>query len=74
MAVAMGAQALVIIIWRVWLVRQNKKKAKEVEAMNITPEEAERRGQEMGARDVTDIQNPFFKYALADARAGRHTN
>lgn len=61
MAVAMGAQALVIIAWRMWLVRQNKKKAKEVEAMNITPEEAERQGQEMGARDVTDIQNPFFK-------------
>lgn len=61
MAVAMGAQALVIIAWRYWLVRQNRKKAQEVAEMNLSEAEAERRGQEMGAMDVTDIKNPFFR-------------
>jgi MFS family permease len=64
MSVAMAAECLTILAWRFWLVYCNKKKAEEVAAMGLTTEEAERRGQELGADDVTDRRNPFFTYTL----------
>ncbi|ORX40473.1 major facilitator superfamily domain-containing protein [Kockovaella imperatae] len=64
MSTTMGVSCLVITLWRLYLVRQNKKKAEIVAAMGLTPEEAERRGQELGAQDVTDVDNPFFRYSM----------
>lgn len=62
MAACMAAQSVVILAWRYWLVYQNHKRAKIVEAEGLTPEEAERRGQELGAQNVTDLKNPYFVY------------
>ena len=61
MSASMAANCLVIVAWRLWLVYQNRKRAKIVEAMGLTSEEAEKRGQELGAQDVTDVDNPFFR-------------
>ena len=61
MAVCMGVNCLNIIVWRLWLVYQNRRRAKIVASMGLTPEQAERRGQELGAQDVTDVDNPFFR-------------
>ena len=63
-AICMGIDVIITILWRVYLVWMNKRRAREVAAMNITAEEAERRGQELGARDVTDLKNPFFVYSM----------
>ncbi|WVQ81400.1 hypothetical protein IAT38_003524 [Cryptococcus sp. DSM 104549] len=59
-AACMGVELATIIIWRLWLGYCNRKKARAVAAMGLTPEEIERRGQELGAEDTTDMKNPFF--------------
>ena len=61
MSVAMIANTVVIVFWRLWLVYQNRRRSKIVAEMGLTTEEAERRGQELGAQDVTDVDNPFFR-------------
>lgn len=61
MAVCMAVEVATIFSWRCWLVYQNKKKDAEIAQMGLTAEEIERRGQEMGANDITDMKNPFFK-------------
>ena len=61
LAVFIGVDALVIFAWRFYLVWANKRKDHEVAKMSISQEEAERRGQELGAQDVTDLRNPFFR-------------
>ena len=33
-------------------------------ASGIDKEEQERLGREMGERDVTDLQNPYFRYTM----------
>ena len=62
MAACMAALVIVIIIWKFWLLYINRKKARIVAEMGISVEEAERRGQELGAKDVTDLKNPYFVY------------
>lgn len=57
----MGGALILIVLWRFWLVYQNRKKDEAVAAMGLTQAEEERRGQELGAQDVTDLKNPFFK-------------
>lgn len=56
----MGAETLTIICWRLWLVYQNNKKTKAIIAQGLTSEEVDRRGQELGSEDVTDMKNPYF--------------
>ena len=60
-AVLMGVDVIWIIIWRFYLVWMNRKRAKIVAEMNLSPEEEIRRGEELGAQDVTDLKNPFFR-------------
>jgi ACS family allantoate permease-like MFS transporter len=61
MAACMAVSTLNIVAWKLWLIWMNRKKDREVAAMNLTEEEKERKGQELGAMDVTDMKNPFFK-------------
>ena len=60
-AILLGIQVLVIIVWRQYLVWVNRKRSREVAQLGLTPEEAEQRGQILGAQDATDRQNIFFK-------------
>ncbi|WRT69230.1 uncharacterized protein IL334_006214 [Kwoniella shivajii] len=63
-AACMGAEFCVIVAWRLYLVWANRRKARAVAAMELTPEEIERKGQELGAEDTTDMKNPFFVYSM----------
>jgi hypothetical protein len=56
----MGINVIILLCWRYLLVFWNKQNSKKVAELNITPEEADRRGQVLGARDVTDRHNIFF--------------
>ena len=59
-AILMAAGALDIALWRLWLMRENRRKRRAIEAEGISPEEIERRARELGAQDVTDRKNPYF--------------
>ena len=59
-AALMGVDMIWITVWRFYLVWMNKKRAKQVAEMNLTDEEIKRQGEELGAKDVTDLKNPFF--------------
>ena len=60
-AILLGLQILVIIAWRIYLVRENRRRAREIERMGISEQEAEKRGQVLGVQDVTDRKNIFFQ-------------
>ncbi|WVF65393.1 hypothetical protein IAT40_000120 [Kwoniella sp. CBS 6097] len=60
-AACMGAECLTIFVWRCYLVWANRKKDRLVQSMGLSEEEIARKGQELGAQDTTDIQNPFFR-------------
>ena len=60
MSACMGALVLAIIAWKFWLMYVNKKRAKQIAEMGLSAQEVEQRGQELGAKDVTDLKNPFF--------------
>ncbi|OCF56321.1 hypothetical protein L486_06263 [Kwoniella mangroviensis CBS 10435] len=59
-AACMGVEFVTIVIWRLYLVWTNRRKQAKIEAMGLTQEEIERKGQELGAEDTTDMKNPFF--------------
>ncbi|GFZ45616.1 hypothetical protein JCM24511_03344 [Saitozyma sp. JCM 24511] len=60
MAVCMAAEVLTIVVWKFWLVYKNKQRAQAIAAEGLSPEEVDRKGQELGALDVTDLKNPYF--------------
>lgn len=60
MSACMAAQTIIILSWRFWLVYNNNKRAKAIEAEGISSEEVEKRGQQLGSEDVTDLKNPYF--------------
>jgi ACS family allantoate permease-like MFS transporter len=60
MAVCMAAEVLTIMVWKFWLVYKNKQRAQAIAAEGLSPEEVDRKGQELGALDVTDLKNPYF--------------
>lgn len=65
MAIVMAVTVVLIYAWRMWLVYQNKKKAKIVADMGLSPAEEEKKGQQLGSEDLTDVENPFFRQAIS---------
>nr|XP_031861390.1 uncharacterized protein CI109_002994 [Kwoniella shandongensis]KAA5528462.1 hypothetical protein CI109_002994 [Kwoniella shandongensis] len=63
-AACMGVEFITIIFWRLWLVYCNNKKRRAWEAEGLSLEDRERRAQELGAEDTTDVKNPYFIYAM----------
>lgn len=63
-AICVGVEFFAILAWKFWLVYQNRSKARQIQAMNLTEEEKEKQGQILGAEDTTDMKNPFFVYAM----------
>ncbi|RDW83238.1 MFS general substrate transporter-26 [Coleophoma crateriformis] len=63
-AICLGAQFVIILAWRFYYVWQNKRRNRAAEATGITKEEQERLGRELGEQNVTDLQNPHFRYTL----------
>ncbi|EAL19236.1 hypothetical protein CNBH3350 [Cryptococcus deneoformans B-3501A] len=62
-ACCMGVEFATIVIWRIWLEYCNRKKTRAIAEMGLSEEEIEKRGQELGAEDTTDMKNPFFIYS-----------
>ncbi|KAK3621088.1 hypothetical protein LTR56_023014 [Elasticomyces elasticus] len=63
-AICLGAEALLIVAWRLYYVWQNRRRDKAAAESGISKEEQERLGREMGELNVTDMQNPHFRYTM----------
>ncbi|CAI0647288.1 unnamed protein product [Colletotrichum noveboracense] len=59
-----GLQILVIICWRLWYMRENRRRDRALAESDISEEEQKRLGSELGKRDTTDLKNPYFRYAM----------
>ncbi|KAF4871559.1 putative transporter [Colletotrichum siamense] len=59
-----GLQILVIICWRLWYMRENRRRDRALAESDISEEGQQRLGSELGKRDTTDLKNPYFRYAM----------
>jgi MFS transporter, ACS family, allantoate permease len=72
-AVCLGAEFVLIVVWRAYYVWQNKRRDMQALASDLSTEEQERLGRQLGEMDVTDMKNPYFRLvisALLDAAYG----
>ncbi|KAI0181020.1 MFS general substrate transporter [Hypoxylon sp. FL1284] len=56
-------QMLVVLSWRTVLVMRNTHRDNRMRELGISEEERARLGKELGEKDCTDFENPFFRYA-----------
>ena len=63
-AICFGAECILISAWRLYYMWQNRRRDRAAAASGIAKDEQERLGREMGERDVTDLQNPYFRYTM----------
>jgi hypothetical protein len=59
-----GLQFVLIVVWRGYYMWQNRRRDRAAEASGVSKEEQERVGREMGERDMTDLENPHFRYTM----------
>ncbi|KAI4597701.1 hypothetical protein KJ359_003976 [Pestalotiopsis sp. 9143b] len=59
-----GLEVFVIILWRLWYVRENKRRDRLAAENGLSKEDQERQGQVLGDQDVTDLRNPHFRYTM----------
>ncbi|KAI0204337.1 MFS general substrate transporter [Astrocystis sublimbata] len=59
-----GVEFVGLICWRYYYIYENRRRAKLIEAMGITPEESERLGKLNAELDMTDQENIHFKYQV----------
>ncbi|KAH7234246.1 major facilitator superfamily domain-containing protein [Fusarium solani] len=57
-------ECVLFILWRFYYIVQNRRRAKLVEEMGLTPEESAHQGQINGEMDVTDWENIHFRYSM----------
>ncbi|KAI8960285.1 MFS general substrate transporter [Daldinia sp. FL1419] len=57
-------QVLVILLWRAILVMRNKRRDRELRQLGMSEEDRIKVGLEMGERDCTDFENPYFRYVV----------
>lgn len=62
--VCLGLEGLLICAWRGYYMWQNWKRDKAAAASGLSKEEQERVGQGMGEANMTDLENPHFRYTL----------
>ncbi|KXT06642.1 hypothetical protein AC578_8495 [Pseudocercospora eumusae] len=60
--ICLGLEFVLICSWRLYYVWQNKKRDRAAAASGLSKEEQERIGREMGENNMTDLQNPHFRY------------
>ncbi|KAK4541047.1 hypothetical protein LTR36_008416 [Oleoguttula mirabilis] len=63
-AVCLGAQFVLICAWQGYYVWQNRRRDRAAAASGLSKEEQEKLGRELGERNVTDLQNPHFRYTM----------
>ncbi|KAI1781493.1 MFS general substrate transporter [Hypoxylon cercidicola] len=59
----LGLQMLVVLMWRIVLVRRNNRRDRRMRELGVSEEERVKLGKELGEKDCTDLDNPFFRYA-----------
>ncbi|KAL6690541.1 MFS general substrate transporter [Trichoderma pleuroticola] len=59
-----AVQCILFVLWRLHYVSQNRRRAKKVAEMGMTPEESIYQGKINGESDMTDWQNIHFRYNL----------
>jgi hypothetical protein len=47
-AVCLGVEVAVLLLWRMWLAYQNRIRASKIAEMNLTPDEIELRARQLG--------------------------
>ncbi|KAK0434509.1 major facilitator superfamily transporter [Armillaria borealis] len=63
-SICFGPEFLVIVAWRTTLVLRNRRRDKAMFTDGLTQEEREMQGKINGELDMTDFQNPHFRYTL----------
>lgn len=63
-SVCLGMEFVLICCWRGYYVWQNWKRERLARESGVGSEEQERLGRELGERNVTDLQNPHFRYTM----------
>ncbi|CAH0039103.1 unnamed protein product [Clonostachys rhizophaga] len=59
-----GLEVIVIIMWRLWYVYENRRRDRLAAESGLSKEEQENEGRLLGEQDVTDRKNPYFRYAM----------
>jgi ACS family allantoate permease-like MFS transporter len=59
-----GAQILLVIAWRLWYMYENRRRDRQAAEAGLSEEDRERLGRQLGEQDVTDRNNPHFRYAM----------
>lgn len=59
-----GLEVIVITLWRFWYMRENRRRDRLAAETGLTQQEQERQGQELGNQEVTDMNNPHFRYTM----------
>ncbi|KAJ6164221.1 MFS general substrate transporter [Penicillium chermesinum] len=63
-SICFALEALVILAWRLWYMRENRRRDRLAAASGLSKEEQEIKGRELGENDVTDLKNPYFRYTM----------
>ncbi|GAB1743724.1 hypothetical protein NU219Hw_g646t1 [Hortaea werneckii] len=63
-SVCLGMEFVLICCWRAYYVWQNWRRERAARESGVGSEEQERMGRELGERNVTDLQNPHFRYTM----------
>ena len=63
-SVCFGAEIVVIVLWRLWYMRENKRRDHLVAESGISAEEIARCGRVNGEQDMTDLENVHFRYSM----------
>jgi hypothetical protein len=63
-SVCFGIQSLLILLWRFWYMRENRRRDRLAAESGVSREEQEEKARELGENDATDLQNPYFRYTM----------
>ncbi|KAJ6531987.1 MFS general substrate transporter [Mycena capillaripes] len=61
-SVMFALEFILIVLWRVYYVTMNSRRAAKLDARGVSTEERIRLGSLMGETDITDLQNEYFVY------------
>ncbi|KAL3457170.1 MFS general substrate transporter [Aspergillus heterothallicus] len=62
--VCFGAEVILIIIWRVWYMYENRRRDRLAAESGLSEEELKQIGQQLGMQDKTDLENVHFRYTM----------
>jgi hypothetical protein len=62
--VCFGLEVILIIVWRLWYMYENKRRDRLAAESGLSEEELKQMGMQLGMQDKTDLQNPHFRYSM----------